>query len=104
MVDLKKISPAELYEALERKDDGKTFVELVKAKAKLQETVLSAQEKAGQKILDYIKGEFTEIARDYKEEWGERWFEAIKRDCAWELDHTPTLDKLLFEYLNLIVE
>lgn len=104
MVNLKEISPAELYEALEQKDNGKTFVELVKAKARLQETVLSAEEKAGQKILDYIKGEFTEIAREYKKEWGERWFEAIKQDCAWQLDHTPTLDKLLFEYMTLTLE
>ena len=105
MVNLKEISPAELYEALERKDDGKTFVELVKAKAMLQETVLSAQEKAGQKILEFMREYFAEKQEYYQERFRENWWEAMKQD---EIEHylleDKDLAKLVFEYMTLTLE
>lgn len=105
MVDLKKISPAELYEALEQKDDGKTFVELVNAKAKMQEVLLSAQQKAGQKILDTIADFLIEESKWYKEEFGENWYEAMKKDKIWQAaledDHLPDL---IYNYMDLILE
>lgn len=100
MVDLSKVSTRELFEELTDRKDGKVYLECVIAGLKLQNCAKESREKAGKALLDYITGEFEEIARDYREAWGEGWWEAMKQDCVWQLDHTPSLDKLLFEYMN----
>lgn len=104
MVDLKQIPAAELYHALEQKDDGKAFVELVGAKAALEKCAMDAQERAGKKILDFMIEYFCEQQDFYQEEYGYNWWEAMKQDdIVGGLFEDKDFKDLVFDYMDLTV-
>ena len=105
MVNLKDISTADLMTELSSRKDGRAYIECVVAGLKMQECAKSAREKAGEKILEFMREYFAGQQEYYQERFRENWWEAMKQD---EIEHylleDKDLAKLVFEYMTLTLE
>lgn len=102
MVDLKKIPPYKLYEALKETDDGKSFLELLGAEKELQKALVDARVKAGNAILNFINDYYLEQQAFYREEFGKLYLEAMEQDKVWIIED-DNFNKLLKDFYDLTV-
>lgn len=102
MVDISKIPPHKLYEALKKMDSGKSFLELLTSEKELQNDIAKARFKAGNSILNYITDYYLEQQQYYKEEFGENYLEAMQKDKIWSIENDD-FNKLLKNFYDLTV-
>ena len=101
---LENVSTRDLFDELSKRKDGRAYIECVVAGLKMQQCAKSAQEKAGQKILDHMEEYFKEQANFYKERSGENWWEAMKQDnIEYGAMEDDTLAPLVFDFMSLSV-
>lgn len=104
MVNLKEISTSDLFSELVSRDDGRAYIDLEKANLNFQECFVKAQEKAGQKILDFMKDYFKEQQEFYKNRYGADFWEAMKQDnVEYSLLEDKRLAPLVFNYMSHFV-